>query len=327
MGVIGVAAAAIVAMLGGAIGSFLNVVIYRMPVGRSIVKPRSSCPSCSTAIHPLHNIPVFGWLIVRGKCAACGVKLSLRYPLVEAALVLLALALFHDFAGGPLTVDTAASENFLLDVVAPFSLYFLFVAALIAVTFIDLDWFIIPDSITLPGIPLGVLAAFGAGHAIGVTWQDALIGAVAGAGVLIVVILAYSALTGREGMGGGDWKLLGFIGAWLGWEALPVVLLLGSLQGIVAAVALRRAFAVEELPPDPTEGGAAPVAEEGAADEDEAPEAGVEAEDAAAGEPRADPKSFGQLAIPFGPFLALGAVEFLLFRDEIRELITAYVAP
>ena len=284
--------------LGAAIGSFLNVVIYRVPHRLSIVKPGSRCPSCETPIKAWHNVPVFGWCWLKGRCASCAIPISPRYPLIELAMAGLAVALFHTFSGGLLTVEAVASSNFLLEVIVPFSLYLVFVSALVAVTFIDLDWFIIPDAISLPGIPLGICAAAVGGAAIGVTWLDAVIGAAVGAGVIIVLILGYGAIRGRQGMGGGDWKLLAMIGAWLGWEALPFVLLLSSLQGILLVLLFGRAFAVDELPPEPGE-------------EDAEPEPAAE--------------GVGQLAIPFGPFLSLAALEILYLRPEIDALLATWL--
>ena len=285
--------------LGSAIGSFLNVVVYRLPHKQSIVRPGSRCPACETPIKARHNVPIFGWLWLRGRCASCEIPISPRYPLIELAMAALAVALFHTFSGGLLTVEAVASSGFLLEVIVPFGLYLAFVSALVAVTFIDLDWFIIPDAISLPGIPLGICAAAVAGSAVGITWQDALIGAAVGAGVIIVLILGYGAIRGRQGMGGGDWKLLGMIGAWLGWEALPFVLLLSSLQGILLVLLFGRAFAVDELPPEPGEG------------------------DEVSTEPAAE--GVGQLAIPFGPFLSLAALEILYLRPEIDALLATWL--
>jgi leader peptidase (prepilin peptidase)/N-methyltransferase len=219
--------------------------------------------------------------------------------LVELAMGTLALGLFHQLSGGPLTMMALASPEFILDVVAPFAVYLVFVAALVAVTFIDLDYFIIPDRISLPGIPLGIASSAAVGHAIGIDLYDSLIGAALGAGVIIMLIVGYAALRGREGMGGGDWKLLGMIGAWLGWQSLPFVLLLSSVQGIALVLLFGRAFAVEELPPEPGE-----------------------VEDDTASEPQSA-DSVGQLAIPFGPFLSLAALELLLFGEEIHRLLAS----
>jgi leader peptidase (prepilin peptidase)/N-methyltransferase len=292
--------------LGASIGSFLNVVICRVPVGHSILRPASRCPTCETPIRAWHNIPLFGWFIVRGKCVSCATPISLRYPLIELLVGLLAVAVFHQFSHGLLTPESMMGKDFLLDVVGPFILYLGFVGALVAVTFIDLDWFVIPDVISLPGIPLGICTATVAGHVIGVTWLDSVIGAALGAGLIITIIVAYAWLTGREGMGGGDWKLLGMIGAYLGWQALPLVLLLSSLQGIFVVLLCGRRFAVENVPPMPG------VPQEVGAQPEEPP---VETQPA-----------LGKLAIPFGPFLSLAACEMLLFGQEIQTLIANYLA-
>jgi leader peptidase (prepilin peptidase)/N-methyltransferase len=297
---------ALVALLGGAVGSFLNVVVYRLPAGHSIVRPRSYCPHCKTPIRAVHNLPVVGWLLLRGRCAACRAPISPRYPLVELLLAMLALALFHDFAGGPMQPSTLLERDFLLEVLGPFIAYFGFAAALCAVLFIDLEHFVIPNEISLPFIPLGVVASAVFGESVGVGWLDSLWGAAAGAGVLLVVLWGYAWLTGREGLGGGDWKLLAMIGAWLGWAGLPFVVLVGSLLGLTWALLFRRSFAVEELPPDPLE---ARSATSGAI---------------ASGE---TPKRFRHLAIPFGPFLAVAALLLLLFREEIRGLTRAVLQP
>lgn len=311
----GIAFLVLVALLGGAIGSFLNVVIYRLPVGESIVRPRSRCPACKTPIKSHHNLPVLGWLLIRGKCASCGVEISARYPLIEVAMMLVAVALFHDFAGGMLTPEGLVDERFLLDVVGPFIMYLAFAAALVAVAFIDFDWFIIPHSLSLGGIPFGLLTAFVFGPAIGVTWQDSLIGAGAGAGVFLLVGAVYGWITGRTGLGGGDWKLMGMLGAWLGWPAIPLILILGPLQGIIFGVFLRRDFLVEVVPKDPAdmtpEERAAHAARGGAPHERE------ESEPA---------KPFMQLALPFGPFLCLAGLQILLFRRELYGLVDRWLA-
>lgn len=284
--------------LGASVGSFLNVVIYRLPHGKSLVRPSSHCPSCEAPIRIWHNVPVLGWLMLRGRCADCDVAISGRYPLVELVAGVLALALWHDLMGGLTTSESLASPDLLIHVVIPFCLYGFFIAGLVAIAFIDLDYFVIPDVLSLPAIPLGVLVSYAAGHTMGVTVHDAWIGALAGSGVIIAIILIYGALTGREGMGGGDWKLLGAIGAWVGWKALPLVLFLASVQGILATLVLGRALAVEELPAAPGEDDSTALnpSEEGA-------------------------KSVGQLAVPFGPFLALGALEALLFHEEWMRLL------
>ncbi|MBD91164.1 MAG: prepilin peptidase [Deltaproteobacteria bacterium] len=294
---------ALIFLLGSSIGSFLNVVIYRLPHGLSLVRPASRCPSCGAPIRLWHNVPVFGWLMLRGRCADCHVKISARYPLIELLTGILFLALWHDLIGGFTTTEVIASGGFLMNAVIPFVLYSVFVAGLIAIAFIDLDYFVIPDVMSLPAIPLGLLVTYAAGHGIGVSMEDALIGALSGAGVIVAIIVIYGALTGREGMGGGDWKLLGAIGAWLGWQALPMVLFMASIQGILVTLIVGRALAVDELPPMP-----------GEADDEGAESAPAEA------------KAVGQLAVPFGPFLALAAIEALLFREEWSRLLANLTA-
>jgi leader peptidase (prepilin peptidase)/N-methyltransferase len=198
-------------LLGCCIGSFLNVCIYRVPLSLSIVSPRSFCPHCQSAIHAYDNIPLLSYLLLGGKCRNCGAKISWRYPLVEALTGGVALALFFKFGS-----TFAFFSSFGLS------------AALIVIAFIDLDHRIIPDFISLPGIVIGfLLALFGPS----LTVKESLIGLLAGGGSLYLVALVYEALTKREGMGGGDVKLLAMIGAWLGWKAIVFTLFFASLSG------------------------------------------------------------------------------------------------
>jgi leader peptidase (prepilin peptidase)/N-methyltransferase len=198
-------------LLGCCIGSFLNVCIYRLPLSLSIVSPRSFCPHCQAAIRAYDNIPLLSYLLLGGKCRNCGAKIPWRYPLVEALTGGVGLALFLKF-------------GFTFAFFSSFGLS----AALIVIAFIDLDHRIIPDLVSLPGIVIGfLLALFGAS----LTVKDSLIGLLAGGGSLYVVALVYEALTKREGMGGGDVKLLAMIGAWLGWKAILFTLFFASLSG------------------------------------------------------------------------------------------------
>lgn len=302
-------------LFGASIGSFLNVVIYRVPHRLSVSKPRSYCPGCKKSIPAWENIPVLSWCLLRGRCSTCAMGISPRYVLIELAMGLLTLALFFDFAGGPPEPANLVVSDFFGAILGPFLAYTLFVAALVALAFIDLDYFIIPDNITLPGMVIGVGVTAAVGPAIGIETTDGLLGVVSGAGFIIALIVGYGALTGREGMGGGDWKLMGFIGAFLGWQALPFVLFAGAIQGLLFALLFRRSFAIDELPPDPMDvaDGVAPHLPEKLA-------------------PPSDPDSdeetpFSQLAVPFGPFLALGALEFLLFRTGISAWMASLVNP
>jgi len=204
-------------VIGAAIGSFLNVCIYRIPAEESIVRPASRCPSCGHPIRFYDNIPIFSFLLLRAKCRDCGAKISWRYPLIEGITGLMAYLLFLKFG---------ISLNFLV--------YFIFTAVLIVITFIDIDHQIIPDGISLPGIPLFFLAAI---FVIGLPWLEALIGLLAGGGVLLAIALGYELLTKREGMGGGDIKLLAMIGGFFGWKSLIFVLLFSSLSGAVIGIA------------------------------------------------------------------------------------------
>lgn len=197
--------------LGCCIGSFLNVCIFRLPQDLSIVAPRSFCPQCRTPVRGYDNIPLLSYLLLRGKCRSCGAKISWRYPLVEALTGAFAVALYLKFG---LTFSLFA--------------FFAFTAALLLITFIDLDHRIIPDVISLPGIAVGFGLSF---FLPAPSWTDSLIGLLAGGGSLYLVAIGYEALTKREGMGGGDVKLLGMIGAWLGWKAVLFTLFFASLTG------------------------------------------------------------------------------------------------
>jgi len=231
----------IVAVVAGLIvGSFLNVVIHRLPKmlerqWRSecaelagtptpaaerydLVRPRSSCPHCGHLISALENSPVVSYLALRGKCSACKAPISLRYPVVEALSAALAgyIAWRYGF--------TAAALGALL-----------FAWAMIALTFIDLDTFFLPDSITLPLLWAGFL--FNAGGVFA-DLHSAVIGAAAGYLALWAVFWAFKFATGKEGMGYGDFKLLAAIGAWLGWKMLPLTILASSLVGAVIGIGL-----------------------------------------------------------------------------------------
>jgi len=229
-----------VALLSLMIGSFLNVVIHRMPkiierqwraeVAESsgqplpeepdynLMVPRSQCPSCGHAITALENVPVVSYLVLRGRCGGCKAPISVRYPSVELLTGCLSALVAWNFG---FTWTTAAG--------------LLFVWTMIALAFIDLDSFYLPDDITLPLLWAGILANMGGAF---VDLQTAVIGAVAGYLSLWLVYWAFKFATGKEGMGYGDFKLLAAIGAWLGWKMLPVVIMLSSLVGAVVGIGL-----------------------------------------------------------------------------------------
>lgn len=226
---------------GLVVGSFLNVVIYRLPLMMesrwrrdccelleqeqekegapfTLATPNSHCPKCGSGIKPWHNIPVISYLLLRGKCASCGVGISVRYPLVEAATGLLTLSLATAF---PASVA-------LLGAIA-------FTWALIVLTMIDVDHKLLPDNITLPLMWLGLVFNLSGTF---VSLQDAVLGAMLGYLLLWSVYWLFKLLTGKEGMGYGDFKLLAALGAWLGWQALPLIILLSSLVGAICGIAL-----------------------------------------------------------------------------------------
>lgn len=207
----------IVAFLGLAIGSFLNVVIHRLPRGGSLVSPGSRCPSCGYDLGPLDNIPVLSYVMLAGRCRSCRARISPRYPLVEIATAGLFLAHYAIFGWTPLL-----------------AVRLLFAASMVALFAIDLEHHLLPDAITLPGIVAGLLASLWLPPGI----RDALIGALVGGGVLWLIGEAYYRYSGEEGMGGGDVKMLAMIGAFLGWELVIVTLVFSSIAGSLIGVLL-----------------------------------------------------------------------------------------
>jgi leader peptidase (prepilin peptidase)/N-methyltransferase len=202
--------------VGACVGSFLNVCIYRIPEDESVVTPRSRCPGCGTTIAWYDNIPIVSWLLLRARCRSCGTSIAARYPLVEAITGGLAvLALVH-FGATPMAL-----------------IAFAFTAALLLITFVDLDHLFIPDEVSLPGILIG-LALSMLPDGIGIA--NAVGGAVLGGGILWAVAWSYERATGTEGMGFGDVKLLAMIGAFLGWQAIPAILVVASLSGSLAGI-------------------------------------------------------------------------------------------
>jgi leader peptidase (prepilin peptidase) / N-methyltransferase len=202
-------------VLGLMIGSFLNVCIFRIPLGRSIVFPASRCMTCGKELRWYHNVPVVSWIVLRGRCGFCGAGVSARYPAVELLTgVVFALHAFV-FEPGPLLL-----------------VRLVFAAVLIVLAFIDVDHRILPDSMTLTGIPLGVLASVW----LPPGWRDSLIGVLIGGGSLWLIAEGYYRWRKVEGMGMGDIKMLAMIGAVLGWRAVVVTLVLSSFSGALVGV-------------------------------------------------------------------------------------------
>jgi leader peptidase (prepilin peptidase)/N-methyltransferase len=237
-------------IFGALMGSFLNVCILRLPQEESIITPGSHCPQCKKPIKFYDNIPLVSYLLLRGRCRYCHSPISIQYPLVEGITALSSLILFLKF--GP---------------TLSYLFYFSFVSALIVITLIDLYHQIIPDVISLPGIGVGILASLFIPQ---ITLLNSLIGILLGGGSLFLVATIYQWLFKREGMGGGDVKLLAMIGAFLGWKAVILTILLGSLLGSISGIII--------------------MVSKG--------------------------KDF-KYAIPFGPFLSLGAVIALFYGENI----------
>jgi leader peptidase (prepilin peptidase)/N-methyltransferase len=216
-------------VFGLIIGSFANVCIYRIPIGKSVVRPRSSCPRCGAAIRPWDNIPVLSFLLLLGRCRACRGRISPRYPLVEMANGLLYAAVAATQAPGPYALVTMA-----------------FLTAFLVLSLIDLEHFILPNVITLPGIVLGVAASFLPDSPLA-PWE-ALASAASGYALFALFGLAYQRLRGAEGLGQGDWKMAAMLGAFLGWRGALLAVFLASVSGTLvgAAIALWRRRSVRQ---------------------------------------------------------------------------------
>ena len=240
----------IVFLFGICVGSFLNVCIYRIPAEKSIVFPGSACPKCNSSIRFHDNIPVLSYLLLGGKCRHCKAPISPRYPIIELLTGAFSVGLYVKFG---LSIESAV--------------YFIFVCVLIIIAFIDVDHRIIPDRLTLPG------TAFFFGTALvipSLSWTDSLLGILIGGGSLFVVAVVYHLLTKKEGMGGGDIKLLAMIGALVGWKGVFFTIFvssaLGTLTGLLIMAATRQNL---------------------------------------------------KLAVPFGPFLSIGAAGYIFFGPQL----------
>jgi leader peptidase (prepilin peptidase)/N-methyltransferase len=250
----------IIIVFGLVVGSFLNVCIYRLPKDLSIVRPSSQCPACGKPIKFYDNIPVLSYLFLGGKCRNCRSAVSIRYPLVEVLNALLYALVLSRYGTDSLWV---------------LLVYLLFVSSLLVIFFIDLDYQIIPDSITLPGIPIAILLGstllpdpFARSDYLGLT--SSLIGFFAGGGSFYLIAVAGRAILKKDAMGGGDIKLMAMTGGLLGWKAVILTTFMGSLLGTVIGVSL--------------------IAIKG--------------------------KEWGA-RIPFGPYLALGALISLCWGEEL----------
>jgi leader peptidase (prepilin peptidase)/N-methyltransferase len=295
-------------------GSFLNVVIHRVPRGMSLVRPGSTCPACGKPIRAWHNIPLFGYLFLRGKASCCGARVSPRYPLVEAIGGVLALAILESvvFRLGP----TTSIERGLAVFVADLAL----VLGLTAAAFIDLEHMYLPDSITIGGAILGVATS----SFRGLSFLESLLGAAAGFGIVwIPFVVLYSKIRGKVGMGMGDAKLLALAGAWFGWGGALIVLGAGAIQGTIATLAvLLFRGKIEE--PEAVKREREEIQKELEA---MSPEDRAAAEKELAEDPLSEEagEGVGQARIAFGPFLILATIECLLLGRDVPGLFLAWL--
>lgn len=275
--------------LGAVFGSFANVLIYRLPRGESIIRPSSHCPFCKAKIRWYHNIPVLSYVALMGRCAFCKAPISLRYPLIEICLALLSLASLYR------VLAWAAISGPSLGLLSLWAFVFAFCFILVVVTFIDLEHWIIPPVLTVPGIGLGLLFSFVASDLRGVDLKASLLGVAFGALPLVAIIEVYRRVAKREGMGYGDVFLMAMVGAFLGIQSLPFVFFASALQGLVVGLAL---FLLRRRPSPPWE-------KEGTQE----------------GEKNG---SWRHVPLPFGPFIALSALEWLFFEDLVARIFKWY---
>ena len=207
----------VVFIFGGIIGSFLNVCIYRLPRNKSIVVPSSFCPVCEKPIKFYYNIPFISYFLLKGRCDNCGKPIPMRYPLVEFITAILFLLLYKNYG---------LSMELLINM--------LFISLLIAISFIDFDFKIIPDVLSIGGLLTGFALAFFRRPLF--SYRDALYGIIIGGGILFAIAFTYQLFTKREGMGGGDIKLLAMIGAFCGLKGVMFSLLAGSFIGILVGI-------------------------------------------------------------------------------------------
>ncbi len=297
-------------VLGLLFGSFLNVVIYRLPRGESLSHPGSRCPGCGKPIRAYDNIPVLGWLVLRGRARCCKTRISVRYPLIEALGGLLAWAIVRTI------IFELPDETAWWKVVLLFACYLALALGLLAASFIDLDHMYLPDAITLGGTVLGLVSVPLRGGSFGTALTGAAFGFVL---VWLPFDLLYSKLRGMPGMGMGDAKLVMLAGAWFGWQGALFALLGGAVQATFVALAVYLARGRIEEP-------AAVIQERQelkALLESTEGEARAELERELARDPLAlEPEEgLGKARLAFGPFLALATVEYMLFGEVILQAV------
>jgi leader peptidase (prepilin peptidase)/N-methyltransferase len=282
-------------LFGITVGSFCNVCIGRWPSGESVIKPRSRCPKCMNAIAWYDNIPLVSWLILGAKCRHCAQPISVVYPVVEALTGLLFTLTFWRFGFSAAT-----------------PVYMLFCASMVIVTFQDLADWTIPNEITFPGIPFGVLlalagTAWGEASGLRVTdVTDSLLGVLLGGGILFLLDRITVYLLKKPGMGFGDVKLLAMVGAFLGWQGALGTLVIASFIGSFAGIAVILYF---KLRGETTDGND-----------------GKEKQDQEGGDPEENITLQGHY-LPFGPYLAVGALIFMFVGPELIDYYFSFLEP
>lgn len=348
-------------VFGAIIGSFLNVVIHRVPIGESVVHPGSRCPTCRNDISWYDNIPVASWLILGGQCRNCKAPFSGRYAAVEGLMGFLSGALWIKLTL-PL-LNGGGTHWSMLDfsqLLIPFFMYFAFVSLCISIAFIDLEHFIIPHGLSLPGIVLGlaspwVIGYLFSGREIMQMWPPitpgvSMTGAIVGALSIISIFLIYLVLRGVAGMGGGDVTLMAMMGAWLGWPALLFIFFAASIQGLIAA-GLTTALGInfvkdasevlndeeladqeqddkekpleqdDEEPVEDTDLDSPQVEAAGRASEDEGAGAKPHGEQDNEQDDEDEEEGMGA-AIPFGPFIVLAGLEHFYLGPFLPDTIS-----
>jgi len=284
--------------------SFVNVVVYRIPREMSVVKPASHCPACGAPVRPLDNLPVVSWLVLGGRARCCGAPISPRYVVVELLGGALSLAIAEVIVRA-LPGDTAlahATSIFLAD--------FGLAMALVAAAFIDAEHMYLPDTITIGGTLFGLATP----SLRGLGWGDVFLGAAVGfVGVWLPFIVGYKALRGRPGMGAGDAKLVMLAGAWFGWPGAAFALFAGAIQATIAALVLLGVAGKIDEPEA--------VRADREALQRAAAQGDVEAKDVLEQDPLGTPPGIGIMAarLPFGPFLCLAIIEWMLAGDWVRD--------
>ncbi len=301
--------------LGLVFGSFLNVVIHRLPRGESVWAPASRCPGCHAPIRPWNNVPVLGWLLLRGRASCCGARISVRYPLIEAIGGLFGWALVQT------VVSSLAPDTPWWRVAAVFGAYLALGLGVVAGAFIDLEHMILPDEITLGGTALGLATV---PLRPGATFVDALVGGAAGFLVIWLLFdVGYRALRGRVGMGLGDAKLLMLAGVWFGWMGAAFTLLAGAVQGTLVAVVVLMVRGRIDEPEAVTREREELKRRIRDAPEEERAELEAELVADPLGEPPGE--GLGAARIAFGPFLSIAIVEYLLFGEVLVDEYTRWM--